>query len=102
MGPTALAFATLARRLCDAARASGLVAPAFRTPPRRANALRTIRFLPGGAVVAVRLHGRSIDRVAADMVEGVVVANRLEGQAAARLRLRLLTYIADLDIRDAA
>jgi hypothetical protein len=84
--PTTTGFADLARRLAVASRAAGLAAPAFRSPPRRADALRTIRRLPGGTVVSVRLRGRALPDVAADMVEGVVVANRLSGEAATRVR----------------
>ena len=69
-----------------AARAAGLVVPAFRCPPRLAGAHRTLRRYPGGAVVAVRLKGRSFDDVAADMVDGVIVVNRLAGDAAIRMR----------------
>ncbi len=64
--------------------------PAFRCPPRVAGAARTVRRYPGGAVVSVTLKGRPRDEVAADMVEGVLVVNRLEGEAALRFRTALL------------
>ena len=83
------AFAATARRLGDAARAAGLAVPAFRSPPRVAGALRTVRRYPGGTVVSVRLRDRSHDAVAADMVEGVVVTNGLTGDAALRARTLL-------------
>jgi hypothetical protein len=83
------AFAATARRLGDAARAAGLAVPAFRSPPRVAGAERTVRRYPGGTVVSVRLRDRSHDAVAADMVEGVVVTNRLTGDAALRARTML-------------
>ena len=83
-------FADVARRLGAATRAAGLVVPAFRTPPRRPGAPRTIRRLPGGPVVAVRVRSRPLADVVADMVEGVVVANGLAGDAAARMRAVLL------------
>jgi hypothetical protein len=83
-------FADVARRLGAATRAAGLVVPAFRTPPRRPGAPRTIRRLPGGPVVAVRVRSRPLADVVADMVEGVVVANGLAGDAAARMRTVLL------------
>lgn len=54
-----------------------------------ADAARTIRRYPGGAVVSVRLRDRAFDAVAADMVEGVIVVNRLEGEAATRMRVAL-------------
>jgi hypothetical protein len=88
--PPTARFAALARRLGAAARAAGLTVPAFRTPPRRPGASRTIRRLPGGPVVAVAVHGRAFGEVVRDMVDGIVVANRLEGEAAARVRASLL------------
>jgi hypothetical protein len=83
---SALRFAHAARQLGSAARAAGLAVPGFRCPPRLPAARRTIRRYPGGAVVSVRLRGRPFADVTADMVEGVVVANRLRGEAARRLR----------------
>ncbi|MCZ7528023.1 MAG: hypothetical protein M5U14_17605 [Acidimicrobiia bacterium] len=85
----ALRFARAARLLGAAARASGLAVPAFRSPPRLPGTPRTIRRHPGGAVVSVQLRGRPFDAVVDDMVEGIVVANRLTGEAAARLRASL-------------
>jgi hypothetical protein len=60
-----------------------------------AGAVRTIRRMPGGVVVAVQLRDRPFDRVAADMVEGVLVANRLEGEAALRMRAALCQSLVD-------
>ena len=88
------AFAAAARRLGDAARAAGLAVPAFRSPPRVAGAVRTIRRYPGGTVVSVQLRDRSHDAVAADMVEGVVATNGLTGDAALRVRTLLAEAIA--------
>jgi hypothetical protein len=85
-GPPTLRFAEAARRLGAAARAAGLVVPAFRCPPRVPGVCRTIRRYPGGSVVSVGLKGRELDDVAGDMVEGVLVVNRLEGEAASRFR----------------
>jgi hypothetical protein len=45
-------------------------------------------------VVAVVLRGRAFDDVLADMVEGVVVANRLRDPAAQRIRRALLDALA--------
>jgi hypothetical protein len=86
-------FAELARRIGAAARAAGLVVPAFRSPPRRPGVPRTIRRLPGGPVVAVRLRSRPIAEVVSDMVDGVLVANGLRGDAATRVRATLLQAI---------
>ena len=100
-GPT-IRFADLARRLSAASRASGLVVPAFRTPPRRAGVPRTIRRLPGGPVVAVALRDRVFAEVLADMVEGIVIANRLEGAAAGRIRSTLLDAVRSPGVSAAA
>jgi hypothetical protein len=92
-GTPPIRFAELARRIGAAARAAGLVVPAFRSPPRRPGVPRTIRRLPGGPVVAVRLRSRPLADVVADMVDGVLVANGLRGDAAARVRATLLQAI---------
>jgi hypothetical protein len=76
-------FAELARRIGAASRAAGLVVPAFRTPPRRAGVPRTIRRLPGGPVVAVRMRARPPN----------VVSNGLTGAAAGRVRESLLAAV---------
>jgi hypothetical protein len=87
-------FANAARRLGAAARAAGLTVPAFRSPPRRSGASRTIRRLPGGPVVAVVLRDRAFAEVLADMVEGVVIANALQEPAAAQVRRALLDAVS--------
>lgn len=63
--------------------------------------MRTVRRYPGGAVVSVRIKNRDLTDIAADMVEGVLVVNRLEGDAAANLR-PLLAEAARPDDRAAA
>ncbi len=93
--PPTLCFARTARTLTDVARAAGLVPPAFRCPPRVAGAMRTVRRMPGGVGVAVQLRDRPFDQVAADMVEGVLVANHLEGEAALRMRAALCSSLVD-------
>ncbi len=95
-GPV-IRFTHVARQLGAAARAAGLVVPAFRTPPRRAGATRTIRRLPGGPIVSVLVVGRPFGVVVADLVEGVVVANDLVGDAAMRVRTRLSQAAAETD-----
>ncbi len=85
----ALQFADTARRLGAAAHANGLAVPAFRCPPRTADAVRTIRRYPGGTVVSVRLRDRPFATVVDDMVEGVLVANRVPPTDADRLRTAL-------------
>jgi len=88
-GAPVLRFADTAKRLGAAARAAGLVVPAFRCPPRVPGASRTVRRFPGGSVVSVLLKDRTFGDVATDMVEGVLVVNRLEGEAARRFRAAL-------------
>jgi hypothetical protein len=89
-------FSTAARRVAEEARGGGLpVVPGFRSPPRQEAVSRSIRRLPGQqAIVAVRLTGRDKAEVAADLVEGVVVANRLIGPDAQRWRRRLHAAVA--------
>lgn len=83
---TTLQFARAARALARAARARGLAVPGFRSPPRLAGVDRSLRRVGDRCVVAVRVRGRPWVAVAADMVEGVIVANRLAGPEALRLR----------------
>ncbi len=89
-------FATAVQALAAEARRQGLVMPGFRSPPRPPGVQRTIRRRPDGqAVVAVRLRGRPFAAVAADMVEGVVVANRLVDRRATVARTALLAAVVD-------
>jgi len=84
-------FAVLVRAVSAEARRLGLDVPGFRSPPRLAGVDRSLRRRPGSSPsVAVRLAGRSDEAVAADLVEGVVVANGLAGPAASRVRHDLL------------
>jgi hypothetical protein len=86
-----LRFAVAARALATESRRRGLAVPGFRSPPRHPGACRTVRRRPDGLVmVAVRLRGRPFEAVAADMVEGVLVANGLTGAPAAEVRRALL------------
>jgi hypothetical protein len=89
MEPTSLRFARLARTLGEAARAQGLRAPSFRSPPRLAGVSRSIVRRGPGVTVAVALRGRPWPAVMADMVEGVVAANRLAGVPADHARAAL-------------
>ena len=89
-GAPVLRFADTARRLGAAARAADLEVPAFRCPPRVPGAHRTLRRYPGGSVISVVLKDRQFAEVRADMVEGVLAVNRLQGEAATRVRDALL------------
>jgi hypothetical protein len=82
-------FAQAARTITRHVRSEGLVAPSFRCPPRLVGADRTIRRRGGGAVVSVRVRDRPVVGVLADMIEGVVAANRLTTPQSDRLRADL-------------
>jgi len=84
-----LDFAHAARQLGREARRRGLVAPSFRCPPRIVGVDRSIRRHPKGVVVSVQLKARPWMAVLGDMIEGVVVANRLQPPHADRLRTEL-------------
>lgn len=95
---TAVGFAEAARRLAMICRERGLVAPGFRSPPADPSARRSLRHRPdGGVIVAVRVRGRALAEVVVDLVDGVVAANGLHGEEAARLRRELLAGVSDLD-----
>jgi hypothetical protein len=96
MEPTSVRFAHVVRALAAAARAEGLRAPSFRTPPALQGAVRTVRHRQDGTTsVAVAVKGRPWPAVLADLVEGVVVANRLRGSAADRARAAMWAAIGD-------
>ncbi len=84
-------FAAAVQALAAESRRQGLLVPGFRSPPRPPELERSIRRRPDGlAVVAVRLRGRPFEAVAADLVEGVLVANRVDGPRATAVRADLL------------
>jgi hypothetical protein len=87
--PTTVDFASAARALTQAARRDGLVGPSYRCPPRLVGVDRSIRRRPDGAVVSIRLRGRSRSAVLADMIEGVIATNRLVPPRADRVRADL-------------
>lgn len=95
-------FARAARTLTRAARLRGIVAPSFRCPPRVVGADRTLRRRRDGAVVSVRVSGRPVAAVLADMVEGVVAVNRLGPPHADRLRADLWEALAPTGLGDGA
>lgn len=97
-GVPALRFATAARRLGAAARASGLVVPAFRSPPRVRGASRTLKRYPGGAVVSVKLRDRTYGQVVDDMIDGVLVANRVSAESGPRLRRAFQLALSETEI----
>lgn len=86
---SALDFAHAARVLGREARRRGLVAPSYRCPPRIVGVDRSLRRHQAGVVVSVQLKGRPWVAVLSDMIEGVVVANRLQPPRADRVRAEL-------------
>jgi hypothetical protein len=87
---SALAFGELSRLVAAECRRHGLVAPSFRSPPRREGATRTLRrYRNGQWLVSVRCRGRPVDEVVSDMVDGALVANGLHGTAAEGWRITL-------------
>lgn len=88
-----LDFAAAARQLGREARRRGLVAPSYRCPPRIVGVDRSVRRHPHGVVVAVQLKNRPWLAVLGDMIEGVVVANRLAPPQADRLRTELWSAV---------
>ena len=90
MESSSLQFAATVRTLSTAIRARGLVVPGFRSPPRIDGAERTLRRRPdGNATIAVAVKDRPYQAVVADLIEGIVVVNELEGIAATRVRTHL-------------
>ncbi len=86
---SSLRFAHAVRTLSESTRLQGFEVPIFRTPPRRAGAVRTIRRTRRGATVAVQVQDRPWTAVLADMVDGIVLVNDLHGAASIRCRTAL-------------
>jgi hypothetical protein len=83
-----ISFSAAVRAIGQEARRMGLVVPGFRSPPRLPGANRTIRRSEGQPIIAVRLRGRPLGDVVADVVEGVMVANGVPlGDLGSRRRL---------------
>ena len=88
-GGTTMMFATAARFLANEAQRCGLDAPGFRSPPRTLGVQRTLRRTEHGGVVAVLVRDRPFVAVLADMIEGVIVVNRLSTPDADTIRTAL-------------
>ncbi|MFM7258423.1 MAG: hypothetical protein ACKO1E_07510 [Acidimicrobiaceae bacterium] len=95
-------FAVAARVLASQAHRHGLKPPGFRSPPRVIGVDRSLRRINGGVVVSVLLRGRPFVAVLSDMVEGVVVANRLIGRDAEIARTVLWASVESLLVSDEA
>jgi hypothetical protein len=95
-GFSSIRFAEVVRQLAGEARALGLEVPGFRSPPRLQGVDRSLRRRAGATpAVAVRLRGRAVEAVLADMVEGIVVTNGCTGREAERVRDRLLAALTN-------
>lgn len=89
-----LCFADVASEVGRVAGRLGLAVPSFRSPPRRSDVDRSIRWSrEGRATVAVRVRGRSANAVERDVIEGVLHANRLVGAKRDEIRLQLLAQL---------
>ena len=69
--------------------------PTFRSPPGISDVQRSIRRRGGSATVAVVLRGRPWGAVLADMIEGIVAANRLDRTRADTIRAALWLVVED-------
>lgn len=72
---TPIEFGKLARALCAIAHRLDLRTPVFTTPPRVSGTRRSIRRRVNSDVIAVKLKGRPLGAVAADLIDGMVLAN---------------------------
>ncbi|MDP6480524.1 MAG: hypothetical protein QF522_01475 [Acidimicrobiales bacterium] len=95
MDATTLRFAEAARSLGMAARLRGLQVPTFRSPPGITDVQRSIRRRGQSSTVAVVLKGRPWAAVVADMIEGILVANRLDNGRADMVRSALWLAVED-------
>lgn len=96
-GVGSLEFAEAARLLGPVIRQHDCEVPTFRSPPRKEGQTRSLRRRPNGSVtIAIALRGRSLLAVVADMIDGVVVANRVGSATASLLREDLWDVVAPL------
>lgn len=80
-------FGEAARALTTRARQLGLATPVFRSPPRIVGLSRTVRRRPDGqAIVSIAFRGRPWNAVLADMIDGILHVNDLDGRDACRAR----------------
>ena len=92
---TTLRFAEAARTLGRSARHHGLTVPTFRSPPRIEDVRRSIRWGGDESTISVVLRDRPWSAVLSDMIEGVLVANRLDRGRADIVRASLWTAVED-------
>ena len=92
---TTLRFAEAAQTLGRSARHHGLRVPTFRSPPRIEDVRRSIRWGGDTSTISVVLRDRPWSAVLSDMIEGVLVANRLGRGRADIVRASLWTAVED-------
>ena len=102
MESTSIRFAGAARDLGRSARLCGLTPPAFTSPPRLNGFSRTIRRRANGVTVSIVLRGRPWPAVLSDMIEGIVVANELDGVHADQVRTALWLAVASPEVEAVA
>ena len=93
-GSLTMQFAAAARLLNAESQRFGLDAPSFRSPPRVVGVDRTVRRREHGGVVAVALRDRPFVAVLGDMIEGVIVINRLVAPVADQVRTALWAILS--------
>lgn len=96
-------FASAARSLGEAARHAGFAVPAFRSPPRIAGRVRSIRRHANGSVtISLVVKNRPWSAVVADMIDGFAAANNEVGQQSLEvLRDMLWAAVEQLDVPNA-
>ena len=82
-------FVAAARLISREVQRYGLEVPSFRSPPGVLGVNRTIRRRARGGVVSVAVRERPFVAVLADMIEGVIVVNRLLSPEADQVRTAL-------------
>jgi len=80
-------FSECVRRIVGIARGQGLTPPAFRSPPRIPGLDRSVqRRQNGSVIIAIRREDRPFAAIQGDVIEGVVVANKLAAVKAEQFR----------------
>jgi hypothetical protein len=79
-------FSMFTRAITHASKRIGLDVPSFRSPPHDGHLDRTLRRHSSGSIVAIRVKDRPFGAVIADVVEGVIVCNRLTQREAGDVR----------------
>ena len=90
---TSFMFAETARIIGQVARSHKLSVPTFRSPPKIGEVHRSIRRGTDFSVVSVSFSGRPYSAVISDMIEGVLVANRLDKNRSDSFRALLWSSI---------